>query len=313
MTLHWVPGITAGCFYTTELLLRGRPPVEPALAAALTGPAERLRQELGAEGVPGGPFWHHLVPLAAILGSTHELAEVALAKTVGHAQAELRAGRLCGLLHDLKDAYVKALPALEETLTRGIEGARSRWDNRGVGILTGVAGWTEPDLLVEEATVAVVHPAFGGGGTACLSYRTACLEAVPADPAAELPEVVRLAWLLAQLSLAVPRYAEGVCLHPPATVGALALIPVILTAAELPQLACCTDQTIDLAVRDWLRPAGADADTWAAAVREWWGVYRTMRPAWATALRALDVMLTGNGACERDEDGACLGAPGGVS
>jgi hypothetical protein len=191
----------------------------------------------------------------------------------------------------LKLAYVKALPGLDGTLARAIEELRPRWDRRGVAVLTGVANGTEPAVLVEEATVAVVHPALGGGGTACLPYRTACLEAVPADPVAELPEVVRLAWLLGQLNLGVPRYADGVRHHPPATVAALAMVPVVLAAAEMPELARCDGPTIGLAVQAWLRPAAEDAETWAAVLTEWWEVYRTLRPAWATALQALDQLL----------------------
>jgi hypothetical protein len=303
-TLHWLPGVTAGCFYTAELLARRRAPVDPALADALADPAERLDEALREQHVPPATFWHHLVPLAACISSTHELAEVTLIKTVGRTQAEPRVDRFRGLLHDLTIAYTRALPGLDETLARAIEKVRPRWDNRGVGVLTGVANWTEPAVLVEEATVAVVHPAFGGGSSACLAYRTACLEAVPADPVPELPEVVRLAWLLAQLNLAVPRYAEGLRHNPPATVAGLALVSVTLAAAELPELARCDAPTIDTAVRTWLRPADADADAWTAVVAEWWGVYRVMKPAWATALQALDAMLAGQG----EGDGAECGA-----
>jgi hypothetical protein len=290
-TINWLPGVTAGCFYTAELLLRDRPPADPALAAALADPARRLRKALEEERVPAGTFWHHLVPLAAGIGCTHELAEVALVKTLGRTGAEARLGRFSGLLHDLKLAYVQALPGLEETLGRAIEELRPGWDRRGVAVLAGVANATEPGVLVEEATVALVHPVLGGGGTACLPYRTACFEAVSADPVAELPEVLRLAWLLGQLHMGMARYAEAVRHNPPATVAALALVPAALAGAELPELACCDAATIGLAVQEWLRPAAEEAEAWTAVVVEWWDVYGTMRPAWATALQALDELL----------------------
>jgi hypothetical protein len=293
IALHWLPGITAGCFYTTELLLRDRPPADPALAAALAEPARRLHETLRAERVPLPTFWRHLVPLAAAIDSAHELAEVVLIKTIGRMQAEPRVGRFCGLLHDLEIAYTKALPGLGERLARAIADLRPRWDSRGLGTLIGTTHWTEPDFLVDEATVALVHPALGGGGTACLHYRTACLEAAPDDPVAGLPEVVRLAWLLGQLNLGVPRYTEGVRHNPPETVAALAMIPVVLAGAELPELARCDAETIETAVRAWLSPAPDGAATWPGILTEWWDVYRTMRPSWATALQALDEMLAG--------------------
>jgi hypothetical protein len=290
-TINWLPGVTAGCFYTAELLLRDRPPADPALAAALAGPARRLQKALEEEWVPPVTFWHHLVPLAAGIGCAHELAEVVLVKTLGRSGSESRLGRFSGLLHELKLAYLQALPGLEETLGRAIEDLRPRWDRQGVAVLTGVANATEPGVLVEEATVAVVHPALAGGGAACLPYRDACFEAVPADPVAELPEVVRLAWLLGQLHMGLPRYAEAVQHTPPATVAALAMVPAALAGAELPELARCDPPTIALAVQEWLRPAAGDVATWAEVVVEWWDVYRTMRPTWATALQALDELL----------------------
>jgi hypothetical protein len=296
-TLHWLPGVTAGCCYTAELLLRGRPPADAALAAAVAEPAGQLQEALREERIPHGAFWHHLVPLAVGIEGTHELAEVALVKTVGRTEAERRLSRLGGLLHDLKLAYVKALPGLDERLARAIEEVRPQWDRRGVAVLTGVANATGRVLLVEEATVAVVHPSLGGGGTACLPYRTACFEAVAADPVGELPEVVRLAWLVAQLNLGLPCYAEGVRHNPPATVAALAMVPVVLTAAELPDLARCDGPTVGLAVQAWLGSASEDADAWSAVLIEWWDVYSTMRPSWATALEALDQLLAERERC----------------
>ena len=100
---------------------------------------------------------------------------------------------------------------------------------------------------------------------------------------------------MAQLNLGVPRFSETVRRNPLPVVAGLALVPVVLAAAEVAELARCDGATIDLAVRSWLRPAAADADGWSAVVGEWWEVYRTMRPRWPTALQALDNLLAGDG------------------
>ena len=51
-----------------------------------------------------------------------------------------------------------------------------------MGLLKGVVDLTCPEILVEEATVVLVHPALGGGGGASLPYNVARIEAVAAEP-----------------------------------------------------------------------------------------------------------------------------------
>jgi hypothetical protein len=304
-TLHWLPGVHAGCFYAAEALLHGQTLADPNLAVALTPPTESLHLALREDHVPAETFFRHLVPLAAGSSGTHDLAEVALVKTIGRTEVEPRLARFQGLLADVKIAYEKALPGLEDLLTRRTRELVRQWNYRGVGILTGVANGAEPGVLPEEATVVVVHPARGGGGAAYPAHRTACIEAVPGDPVPWLPEVVRLAWLLAQLNLAVPRYVEAVRRDRLPLVAPLALVPVVLTAAEAPELARCDGQTLGDAVRAWVGPAEEDAEARTRVLQEWWDVYRTMRPAWPTALQALDRLLVRDQETSKAPDVAC--------
>ena len=67
--------------------------------------------------------------------------------------------------------------------------------------MAAIGRLTERELVVERADVILVHPVLGGGGWAYPPYNAVCFEAVLANPIAELPEVVRLGWLLAQLNL----------------------------------------------------------------------------------------------------------------
>jgi hypothetical protein len=99
------------------------------------------------------------------------------------------------------------------------------------------------------------------------------------------------------LNLDLPRYSENLRPSWLTTVAGLAMIPVVLAAADEVQLAGCDDQTIDLALRVWLTPA-EKADEWTTALIDWWQTYRVMRPAWATALAALERLL------DRPEAGA---------
>jgi hypothetical protein len=117
------------------------------------------------------------------------------------------------------------------------------------------------------------------------------VEAVPSDPVAELSEVLRLAWLVSMLNLDLPRYSETIPPSRLTQVANLAMIPIILTAAEAIPLAACDEPTLRSAVQTWL-PVTDQAERLTATVSQWWEVYRTMRPAWADALQALDRLLT---------------------
>jgi len=290
INLHWSVSSSVSCFHAVEALLRKQVFVDSALAARLAAPAEKLQAALLEERVPAETFWAHLIPLSAGIGGSQELAEVVLTKTIGHAEALFRLRRFRDLLADLKSAFQAALPQAHEQIAPLIEPLRQRWTYHGPGLLGGVANWTEPGVLVDEASVVLVHPALGGGGGAHLIYNSVRLEAVGDDPLPELPEVVRLAWLLSMLNLDLPRYSEGLPSHRLAKAAALAMLPVVLTAAGELQLVGGDEKTRARALEVWLSTADG-AESSASTLEEWWDAYVSMRPAWATALQALDRLL----------------------
>ena len=59
--------------------------------------------------------------------------------------------------------------------------------------------------MLPQCDVLLIHPALGGAGEAHLAYNSVRIEAVLANPNADLPEVVRLAWLIAQVVWLVRR------------------------------------------------------------------------------------------------------------
>jgi hypothetical protein len=290
MNLRWLAKSSVACFHAALALFQRQTLIDPALSAALERPSERLRAALVEERVPAQEFWNHLIPLAAGNVSVQELAELTLRKTIGQAETALRLRRFREALADLKNAFSTILPHLDDNLAVQVGVLRPRWDYHGNGLLGRIANWTDPGVLVEEATVVVVYPACGGGGGAHLVYNWVRMEAVDDDPVPELPEMVRLAWLLSMLNLDLPRYSESLRPRSLDTVAGLAMIPIALTAAKELELTECNEQTIDRAVRTWLPPAGKE-EHWIKTLNDWWGTYVAMRPPWPTALRALDVLL----------------------
>jgi hypothetical protein len=242
------------------------------------------------ERIPAELFWSHLIPLAADITSVRELAQTTLTKTVGRQEAAARVHRVRDRLAELKDAFDAELARLGEDWTTSIEPLRQRWNYHGQGLLGQIEERIEPGILVEAATVVLVYPALRGGGAAHLPYNLLHIEVLAADPVAELPELVRLAWLLSLLNQDLPRFSEGVRPSRLATVAGLAMIPITLTVADALQLARCDTEMISLAVKTWLA-ARDQGEAWTGIVCQWWETYCTLRPAWATALQALDRLL----------------------
>lgn len=287
--IRWQASVPASCFHVAEAMLRQERDVEPALAA-VSEPVFELGRALHEEHIEPRDFWLHVIPLAAGNLSMKELAELTLTKIMGRREVPFRLLRFQGLFTELMNAFTAALPDLLAELEAGGAGLRQRWSYHGSGLLAGVANWTEPDVLVAEAAVVLVHPALGGGGAAHMPYNLARIEATPADPVPELPEPLRLAWLLSQLNLDLPAYREGITPKRLDLVAELAMIPVTLSAAETVALAKCDEQTMALALGAW--PHGENAaETLLATLCQWWDVYRTMRLPWAEALTALESLL----------------------
>lgn len=290
--LRWVENRSASCFHATAALLSGRSLADQALADALAEPARALRIDVETFGVSVDAFMSHLVPLSAQIASNGELAHLVLKKTLGESLAHVRTEVLRGLLTDLEVAHDRALPEFEDELALRREPLISAWKARGPGMLSVVSRLTDETFVAETADAILVHPALGGAGEAHIPYNSVLLEAVLANPVAELPEVVRLGWLLAQLNLELPRYSDGLGIHQVTELGPYAMVPIALAAAEEVELVRLDEMTLGLALETWQAAPAGTLDA-AGILWQWWQVYGDSRPPLAAALKALGEMVAG--------------------
>lgn len=290
--LRWIGGVSVSCLHAACAVAEGRKLVDPVLEEALAGPVKEL---LAATGVAGERKSQLLVQLAANAGgieNNNQLAEVALVKTLGRGQAsESAIQQLAHAIANVENALLRTRPGLvDELLMRG-EPLRQQWEARGPGLWRYIGLRTEPTLLVERADVFLVLPVLGGGGTAHWQYNSIRIEAVLANSFYELPEVLRLAWLLSQSQLDLPVYAETVSPAKWQLIAPLITIPSVLSAAEEVELARYDARTLALAVEQWTGATPEVAATQAKGLDSWWQTYQAARPHFPVAFAALAELI----------------------
>jgi len=277
--------------HAAEAAARNQPIVDGRLSEAIAGPAMQLAAEIRAANLPSVRFWGHLIPLSANIAGRRQFVETAVTKTVGRgARLEATVGSLDGRVAGVESAAKVALPHLSEELALRERPIREQWEARGDGMLQEIGRLTDPALIVPRCEVLLVHPALGGGGEAHLSYNSVRFEAVLANPVAELPEVVRLAWLVAQLHLDLPVHSEAIHADRLPHIARWAMLIPALIAAESVELVRFAPDEVGRAIAAWRlsAPEGVDG---AALIRDWWQTYVDARPPWRVALEALDQMF----------------------
>lgn len=290
MEVEWKASFQASCVHAAEAIAHGQLITDMLMAEAVSAPAQTLRQTIIAAGLPRTLFWRNLVGLSGITDGVSSLVERAVRKTVGASRAEGMIGEITGAVARVQAAVRRALPTLKDELALRLPPLRRRWQTDGPTLLQRIARSTDSQLIAPRARVTLVWPFLGGGGSAHPPYNNVLIEAVSADPIVELPETLRLAWLLAQLNLDVPRFSETIHGQRLPHVAELAMIPVVLKVGEELDMLRLDPETIKLALTGWqvMTPPGIDP---VEILWRWWNTYHETRPRWDVAFTALDRML----------------------
>jgi len=284
--LTWIVSTATSSLHVAAAMLNGTPLAERRTGEALAMAVDRLAGDLALVGLSPRMFAEHAPPLSVRFDTPRDLAEVLVAKTLGPYTEREIPERLSGCIAALYAAFHEARPDALAELELRAGPIRQQWEARGPGLLAELARLTQGDLLPPAVDVILVHPVLGGGGAAHPMYNSVRLEAVLANSYGELPEVARLAWLVAQLNLDLPRLTGELSREEIARAGPLALIPPVLTAAQEVELTHYDLPTVRAAAETW---CGSSVDP--AMLADWWEVYHADRPDWSVALAALARML----------------------
>lgn len=289
--LRWIASVPASGLHAAAAIDRGFVIADDELENSLSPQVDVLQHLINGTSIPREPFWRHVVPLSATIDSTQHLAEVVLRKILNPGQlSSIGTRTLVETLSAMEHNMRRAVPGLVDELAQRAGPLRAQWKAHGVGLLSLIAQLTEQQLIVPQADVVLVHPTMAGGGEAHLFYNSVRIEVVPEGPQSQLPELVRLGWMVSQLNNDLPVHSEMIHAETLPLISNLAMLPPTLSAAEQLGLARYDIQTVRLAIAAWhIRgPAGVDL---AESVTQWWDIYSASPPQWSVALTALSRMI----------------------
>lgn len=302
MELSWKASEPANALYAASCLDTGLPIADTRLAEAFAPAADMLLAEFAACNAPTDRLLPMITALAARgVDDNRQLVDQAVTKLVG-SRSPLAAStvRMAGAVGGLKSAFHQAYRAIASDESRSLADElvlRGRplvdqWQSRGPGMLLQIARLTEENVLTEAAEISLAYPLVGGNGMAHCSLNAVTIEAVLPNPVERLPEVVRLAWLLAQLNLDLPMYADHVSPPHRDAVGSWALVPAVLSAAEYVEIVPLNEESVATALVAWRLTDGIpSAAESVSTLITWWQTYQHGGTTWAVALGALEHML----------------------
>ncbi len=208
-TVRWVASLMATAVYAAEAVSRGLPLLESPLDHEFLDGARRLREWIGRRQHPAALIWSHLGGLSANIEDPYLLANETAAVLEEPIEPDVAAD-LGEILIGLKQAIRAAFPDLVQELALRARPVREQWDARGPGLLQEWSRLTGVPHSNCDTEILLVAPLLAGGGRALLNYRRCFFEAVLVNPHPELPEPVRLAWLIGQLNVDEPRYRDAI-------------------------------------------------------------------------------------------------------
>lgn len=291
MKLAWKTPTLTSAAYAGRVLRRGERSDAVDVSSALVREATDFQAALRQTNLPTAKFWDELVAWSALAETRRAAVERTIRRTaqLPFAPFDLTLefdGRFARIEREL--ANLK--PKLAEELPLRVRPIREAWETVGPGLMRAIERLTEPNLLVGEAMVVVVHPFTGGGGSAHLATDSVTWEGMLVHPHPDLPETLRLAWMLSQLGLDVPRYEQELEEDDIERIAALAMLPATLAAGEELELIRCDESTVALALERW-GLFESHRDRAAEALLAWWEAYQERRPPWETALVGLEQIM----------------------
>jgi len=299
--LRWTPGDRLSPIHAVRCYSMGLRGVDESIMQSIAGPVTSLTNRLAGSDVDPAFFWPRLVSAVAGGDSDLEACRAALhAAGCSVLSIDAASSALASQLADVRLVYQERYPKLADQLVLRGRPIREYWDGYSAGLLKRIGKLTHPSFLPKSINAILLSPYRGGDGGLDASGSRVWIEAVLTNPFPEIPEVLRLVWLVAQLGLmeAMSTGSEdshGDPLVPPLRlprVAAMAMLPLTLEAASyLEMIPTPADQLPLLFAKAANAWRIAVDDLSLDALENWWRQFQDLQTPPPVALKALDRML----------------------
>jgi len=292
MHLQWISSYSTSALHAAECLCRFSSQVQDENLRDKLGPAAQALgtclEDLDAQRTQG--LWDALAVLGSKINSNSALANQLITE---HGQGFVEQSliqRLTGSITDVEAAFKLLFPKYVEQFDYRIRPLQEQWIGYGSGFLAHIRRLTRSDELIREACVIGVQPILGGAGRAHVEHQAIHIEAVLTNPLPELPEVVRLGWLLSQLHSLGFRSQLTYSQESLRNLLPIAMLIPSLAAAEVLELTQCNEAIAELAIENWNIAIPANQDVLTELIpllMNWWETCLKTKPDWSVAIKAL--------------------------
>lgn len=232
-----------------------------------------------------------LVPIAAQAEDFHHWAELCALELFGEDPEPETVGRLDAVLSEAMEIVDEHVIPVDERATLESSPLRDRWQRDARDYIQALIELTDESIVPEKAFIYLIPTLTGDIAKTHPVEDIIEVEVEQSIALTELPDVIRLGWLVAQLNMNTLSPELDLPEDKLDLLKKLALVPVALSASEAAGWAVCQERTIEQAAQTWLGKRKELTKPAIEALDAWWEVYRERRPPWKSALTALHRML----------------------
>lgn len=295
MHLQWIPNAAANALHIADCSLRFPDLfVDANLGQTFLEGAEDLDQLLRRLSPDSShPLWQSLISSTLVEVSGTAIANHAFQKRLGAGLTE--AAPVCGSkITELIALFNRSLPRFAEQIEFRTRPLQDQWLGFGNGLIKHIGRLTACEAIPEQVRVVPYHPVLNGFCESFIPENAIGLEAVLTNPIPELPEVLRMAWGIAQLNLELPLFSEAIDRNTLSRVAPLVMLPPVLAAAQVMELSQCSNAVAEIAIEHWHIPVPKDRDIHTDIVptlMSWWETFLQSKPSLHIGIQALAKML----------------------
>lgn len=287
--VSWKHSAAGSVLYAAAAVAQNLPLNDPRLNRLLVPAVDDINTQLGASDLDWRDFWQAMVKGGFQSRDDLELCENALqAAGCSSLTVDTMAKAISGAITDLRLLFGERFPKLAEQLPLRSGPLRTAWEAYGPGLLRQIAKLTHDELLPQRVTVWFVQPVAAGGGDADAKSKTVWMEAMLTNVDTQVPEVLRLAWLIARVGLGHENANRFVDPGRLPAVASTALVPIVLAAGRELDLLPTEAWPVPQATQLWLRNTAAKRSD---IIQSWWRQLSSGETPFPVAIKALDRML----------------------